>query len=189
MPTRTPKSEPKDSPQSWATRKEAEMELRWLYGMVAVSFGNAIEAAECVRIRLSMKQSARQLTPNELESSDRMRDDCLRLRRQLVDAIRQSAVVSRLIWQPEENQEARDWDVPISEPELMWLRTALRLILTTNLLRRRILQHTSKLGWDGGKILELRRCLTWNTRTLEWLKPARNFHYACLGETVNASVT
>lgn len=184
-----PKEAKSPDESEWQSREAVERELHWLYGVVAISFGDAIEAAECVRVRSSMMQASGNMPLREFLQSNRACHDCIRFREPLLTAVRQAEFLRHLIWKPEENKWERTWDMPMAGPEVMWIRIVLRLILTTVNQRRRILRHGEPMGWDQGELTDLRHRLRWNTRTLPWLTRARRFHFACLGEEVSAKIS
>ena len=160
----------------WSTREQVETALLCLRGSSALTFRDAIEAAECVRVRLAMTLSESKVTVARLNRFDRAEDDCSRLREILVYNFRRSQVVAQNPGNPDSEKTGEARSQLISDMELRWLQETLDLIAATQRLRRRILNHAKLVSWNESELKDLRRRLSWSSRTLEWLKEARSFH-------------
>ncbi|WP_221033248.1 hypothetical protein [Actomonas aquatica] len=157
----------------WSTREQAETALLCLRGSSALTFRDAIEAAECVRVRLAMTLSESKVTVARLKRFDRAEDDCSRLREVLVYNFRRSQVVAQNPGNPDSENTGETGGQPINDVELKWLQETLDLIPATQSLRRRILNHAKLVNWHESEMKDLRRRLSWSSRTLEWLKEAK----------------
>lgn len=174
-------------PYGWEQRPRVQTDLGFLYDMGTRAFTDALEATECVRVRLQWKAAS--LPESERRHLDRARRDCLDLRYDLKEILRQTEFAAEVAWRPGENDPQDYSGVAIYGPEFGWLWTTLHKVYSTKRGRRKVARHAKLLEWTGDEPKQIRQALTWRVSQTMWITRAEQLYTACTGNPFSSELS